>query len=181
MSRRTLELSQETSLLHQSRHLAVAILRSLRWFLAMWCGCTAGMILWATSAGVPGLAEPLIWVLIHALGGLMLGFMIHELAHLIALRVLAPNVGIVSLEITPLRVSLHPHGYMTGWQVAAVAAAGPGACTVVGAILWALPVNYGLHWWYLTHVIFLLPIFGDGHALVRGLLLGAKASHIGKS
>lgn len=71
------------------------------------------MILWATSAGVPGLAEPLIWILVHALGGLTLGFMIHELAHLIALRVLAPNIGVVSLEITPLRVSLHPHGYMT--------------------------------------------------------------------
>ena len=48
------------------------------------------MILWATSAGAPGLAEPLIWILVHALGGLTLGFMIHELAHLIALRVLAP-------------------------------------------------------------------------------------------
>ena len=45
------------------------------------------MILWATSAGAPGLAEPLIWILVHALGGLTLGFMIHELAHLIALRV----------------------------------------------------------------------------------------------
>ena len=118
------------------------------------------MILWATSAGVPGLAEPLIWILVHALGGLTLGFMIHELAHLIALRVLAPNVGVVSLEITPLRVSLHPHGYMTGRQVATVAAAGPGTCIVVGAILWVLPANYGLHWWYLTHVIFLLPISG---------------------
>lgn len=169
------------SLPYQLWLLALAVVRSVRWFLVLWCGSTIGMIIWTTSIGVPGLAEPLIRLLVQALGGLIAGFLIHEVAHLAALRIWVPEVGTIALEVTALRVSLKPRGRMTGWQMVTAATAGPGACVIAGMIVWVLPVAYGLQWWYFFHLVFLIPIFGDGRSIVRGLQLGTEVSCLGEN
>ena len=108
-----------------------------------------------------------------ALLGLMGSFVVHELAHLMALR-RVHTVHEVRLERTPWRLSLHPRGPMTPLQVAAVAVAGPGACALVGLTLWVLVPGSALHWWYLGHLVALVPPLGDGRALVTAICAGCS-------
>lgn len=97
--------------------------------------------------------------------GLGVAFAIHEMAHAAALR-RCSGISHVVLTATPWRFSLEPRGTMTSGQLAAVAVAGPAATAVTGLVLWAAAPRAGLHWWFLAHLVFLLPVFGDGRSLV---------------
>lgn len=108
-----------------------------------------------------------------ALLGLMGSFALHELAHLMILRRIH-TVCEVRLERTAWRLSLRPRGPMTPLEVAAVAGAGPGACALVGVTLWVLVPGSALHWWYLGHLVALVPPLGDGRALVTAIFAACR-------
>lgn len=139
-------------------------------FLALLTAAAAG---WAGASGDTS-QLPVAWqILSTGVFGLTASFALHESAHAAVLKRVA-TVTAVTVERTWGRISLIPHGHMTGWQTAAVAAAGPAACAAVGAIL-ALPdATRTLSWWYLGHCLFLLPVFGDGIALLKGMRAGPR-------
>lgn len=75
------------------------------------------------------------------------------------------------MEVNLLRVSVIPHGEMTGWEIVRGALAGPLSCMSIGVLLLLIVPDLQLHWWYLLHGAFLLPLFGDGRSLIKGVLL----------
>jgi hypothetical protein len=137
--------------------------------LALLTLLAAGGFVWWIRSGDPSLARLGGSLVLAGVGGLVGSFVVHETAHLLALRRLR-TVTEVRLERTLWRLSLRPIGPMTPGQVAGVALAGPGACVVVGiALALALPES-SVRWWYLAHAVFLLPVFGDGRALLGAVL-----------
>lgn len=117
------------------------------------------------------LARACAWLLIHVFLGFLGSFLVHEVAHWVAFRYLCHGVEEIRIESSIVRFSLVPRGWMTGYQIVVVALAGPLASLVVGWALLAVPATYGIEWWYLAHVAFLCPVFGDGMAVC----VGAKA------
>jgi hypothetical protein len=107
--------------------------------------------------------------------GLVGAFALHETAHVLALRRIGTVTQLV-LERTAWRLSIMPRGTLSPRQSAGVAVAGPAACVLVGAVLWATRLDVWLAWWFLAHALFLLPFFGDGRELLRGLWLWQRAS-----
>jgi hypothetical protein len=97
--------------------------------------------------------------------GLVGAFALHESAHVLLLRRI-PAVRQIIVERTAWRLSVIPLGTLTPRQSAQVAVAGPSSCVLVGAALWLSRVDGWLAWWFLAHALFLLPVFGDGRALV---------------
>lgn len=138
--------------------------------LALWAAALALMA--HSGDSVPA---AMAWKLLvkPAALGLVAGFALHESAHVAALKRIR-TVTHIAIERTALRTSVIPEGTMTGRQSAAVALAGPSACFAVGAALWLSGLDRPLSWWYLAHIVFLLPVFGDGRALWQGLRPGRE-------
>lgn len=109
--------------------------------------------------------------------GLAGAFALHEAAHVVALGRCAGVTHLV-VTVTAWRFSLEPRGTITPGQMVVVALSGPGAAAVAGAVLWLVAPGVALHWWFLAHLGFLLPVFGDGRSLVLGLrcLRGAHSA-----
>lgn len=128
----------------------------------------AAALAYAVRSG-DGVPLELSWGLFLLAGpGVVGSFVLHEGAHVAALRG-ARGVTHVAVERTLLRISVVPIGDLTPNRVAGVAAAGPGACVLAGAALWVAGVPAAWCWCYLAHGALLLPLFGDGRALVRGI------------
>ncbi|WP_017197805.1 hypothetical protein [Arthrobacter sp. M2012083] len=129
----------------------------------------AGFAVCAACAvtGFPAILQPALWLLVHS-SCLLIGFVIHEGSHIIGLK-LAPGITHVVFAGTLLRFSVVPVGNLVGWQAALIALAGPlGACVAGVPLALALP-DQAFHWWFFLHSVFLLPLFGDGRSLVKGL------------
>jgi hypothetical protein len=123
---------------------------------------------WLFSSGDYATAR-VAWALFRtATLGLVGSFALHESAHVLVLKQVR-TVTHVTIDRTAWRTSILPSGVLTGRQVVGVAIAGPFACVAVGLALWTTDLGSSLRWWYLAHGIFLLPIFGDGRSLCRGL------------
>ncbi|MEV0276671.1 hypothetical protein AB0I22_09865 [Streptomyces sp. NPDC050610] len=127
----------------------------------------AAALTWQAHSGDP-VPAAMAWKLLAkpAAFGLVASFALHESAHVLVLNRIA-TVTHITLERTAWRTSVIPHGTMTTRQTATVAAAGPLACAVAGALLWLSGLDRPLSYWYLAHLAFLLPPFGDGRALWR--------------
>lgn len=127
--------------------------------LAAWLGLAYGA--WGTLQ----LALP---VMLHASAGMLGSYVVHECGHFAALR-RCRGITAVSVETRALRLSLKPRGAIAPAEALAVALAGPLACFVTGAVLWAAVPQLGVAWWYLAHLILLAPWCGDGQAAVTAL------------
>ncbi len=127
----------------------------------------AGVAVWLTtgSAGVLDVAGMLA---VHAVAGLLGSFVVHEASHAIALG-RCSHVHGIGVERRLLRISVLPRGELTLPEVRAVAVAGPGASALAGLLLAVTVPWLGLQYWYFAHLVFLLPPFGDGMALVRSV------------
>lgn len=154
------------------RSVALAVAAQVWPLLAAAGALWAAALFWAARSGdlVPA---AMAWTLLvkPAVLGLVVAFALHESAHVAVLKRI-PTVTHIALERTALRTSVLPRGTMTARQSAAVALAGPCACFTVGAALWLTGLDRSLSWWYLAHILFLLPFFGDGRALRQGLRTG---------
>ncbi|MGR8012315.1 hypothetical protein [Streptomyces hypolithicus] len=136
------------------------------WPLLAFAGVLLAVALvWMARSGDPVPAS-LAWVLLVKPAGLGLvaSFALHESAHVLVLKRIR-TVTHIAIERTAWRTSVIPEGTMTARQTAVVALAGPSACVGVGALLWLSGLDRYLAWWYLAHIVFLLPFFGDGRAL----------------
>ena len=136
------------------------------WPLLAFSGVLLVMALaWMARSGDPVPAE-MAWTLLvkPATLGLVVPFALHESAHVLVLKRIR-TVTHIAIERTAWRTSVIPEGTMSARQTAVVALVGPSACITVGALLWLLGLDRPLAWWYLAHIVFLLPFFGDGRAL----------------
>ncbi|SDQ72467.1 hypothetical protein [Quadrisphaera sp. DSM 44207] len=125
-------------------------------------------LMWAIESG-DSVPAALAWSFLQvAVVGLVGSFAVHESAHVLVLRRIG-TVTHLAVERTTWRTSIECHGMLSPRQVVGVAVAGPSACLAVGVILWISGVGPSLVWWYLAHGVFLLPCFGDGRNLIRGL------------
>lgn len=123
----------------------------------------ASAVVALTTGGIAP-AQATWWFVRVAVLGLVGSFVLHETMHLLVLR----RVGTVRTVLVTRerwRVSLTPVGTMTPRQVATTALAGPAACVLLGFVL--LPVDALVAAVHLAHVVQLLPLFGDGRALVH--------------
>ena len=139
------------------------------WPLLAFAGVLQAMALvWMARSGDPVPAE-MAWMLLvkPAALGLVAPFALHESAHGLVLKRIR-TVTHIAIERTAWRTSVIPEGTMSARQTAVVALAGPSACVAVGALLWLPGLDRSLAWWYLAHIVFLLPFFGDGRALWHG-------------
>ncbi|MEV4669676.1 hypothetical protein [Microbacterium sp. LWO12-1.2] len=146
---------------------------ALRWLLpaawpvrlVFWAAAAATLLVAAASAQ-PAIALAVLTLITHDVFGLWASFAIHELGHAIVLR-RAPGVSALTLERTPLRLSVTPHGSIRGRDAFFAAVLGPLCCVAIGTLLWALVPQSLLHIWYLAHGIFLTPLFSDGRTMLR--------------
>lgn len=145
--------------------------------LALVGGLLAAALAWMVRSG-DAVPATMAWVLLvkPAALGMVAAFALHESAHVVVLKRIR-TVTHIAIERTALRTSVVPEGTLTARQAAAVALAGPCACVAVGAALWLSGLDRSLSWWYLAHIVFLLPFFGDGRALWHCL----RASSTGSS
>ncbi|SCK06219.1 hypothetical protein [Streptomyces sp. WMMB 322] len=136
----------------------------------------AAALVWMARSG-DSVPATMAWVLLvkPAALGLVAAFALHESAHVVVLKRIG-TVTHIAVERTVLRTSVVPEGTMTARQAAAVALSGPSACFAVGAVLWLSGLDRSLSWWYLAHIVFLLPFFGDGRALRQSLRADGKAA-----
>lgn len=56
---------------------------------------------------------------------------------------------------------------------------GPLFAALIGIVLGFFPLTADLRMWYLLHLVFLLPFFGDGRALLLGLRTGGSTVEVG--
>lgn len=123
---------------------------------------------WFFSTGDSGTVSVAWWLFRTTAVGLVGSFALHEAAHVLVLKRIDTVVRL-AIERTAWRTSIVLSGVLTARQVVSVAIAGPGACVAVGLGLWVSDLGSSLTWWYLAHGMFLLPFFGDGRNLYRGL------------
>lgn len=100
-------------------------------------------------------------VSVFLLAGVLASYLVHETAHLAALA-LCPGIHRIDVQCTYWRFSLVPEGEMDARAALLVALAGPGTCLLIGSLLLVIDPFPGIAWCYLAHVVFLLPVFGDG-------------------
>ncbi|MDF1704822.1 MAG: hypothetical protein P1U38_08605 [Aeromicrobium sp.] len=151
-----------------ARRVVAAVAIQLVPLLGLLAAFTLAAAGWWAASGDAIPAQMFARLTVVAVVGLLGSFVVHELAHLGALRRIR-SVESVRLERTAWRLSLHAQGRMTPRQIAAVAVAGPGACTLVGLALAVLAPGSTLPWWYLAHLVALVPPLGDGRALVLAM------------
>lgn len=103
----------------------------------------------------------------HYLCGAWLSFAVHETGHAVALT-RGSGVARFTLIRTSWRFSITTEEVLDERRVIWVAVSGPGAAVAGGLLLWLIQPGWLLHGWYLTHALFLLPMFGDGRAVLHG-------------
>lgn len=147
----------------------VAAVAGQVWPLLAFAGLLlAAAVLWSASSGDRVLLALALGFARTVALGLVGAFALHEVAHVVLLRRIA-TVRTIVLERTAWRFSVVPRGAISPPQAAAVAVAGPAASALVGVALRVTGVDLWLSWWFLAHAAFLLPVFGDGRALVIAL------------
>ena len=62
-----------------------------------------------------------------------------------------------------------------------VGLSGPLADASLGFALWCVMPGSGLHFWFIGHLVFVLPLFGDGRAIVSGARRWAETGVVGPS
>lgn len=105
----------------------------------------------------------------HLFCGIALGCLIHEMAHVVFICLTMNELIRIELEFNLFRFSVRGIGGSTGRGIFATALSGPIAAVAFGVILSIVFPNSGLLGWYALHLLFLLPFFGDGRALVIGV------------
>ncbi|MFJ6944948.1 hypothetical protein ACISU4_09895 [Streptomyces wuyuanensis] len=147
------------------RAVAWAVAAQVWPLLALAGAFLAAGLAWAARSGDRVPAE-MAWAVLVKPGvfGLVASFALHESAHVLVLKRIS-TITHITIERTAWRTSMIPHGTMTARLTAVVALAGPAGCLAVGALLWLSGLDRAVAWWYLGHVVFLLPFFGDGRAL----------------
>jgi hypothetical protein len=125
-------------------------------------------VAWSVGSGETAPAGMAWWLFKTGAIGLVGSFALHESAHAVVLRRI-DTVTHLALDRRAWRFSIVPVGALSARQVVGVAVAGPLACVLVGAALWLSVLDRSMAWWYLMHGVFLLPFFGDGRSLLRGV------------
>lgn len=119
----------------------------------------------AFATDQPAVTIAILALIAHDVLGLWGSFAIHELGHALVLTY-AQGVSAITMERNHWRLSVTPHGTISGRDVFVAAVVGPGCCVAIGVVLWICAPHLMLHVWYLAHALFLTPLFNDGRALI---------------
>lgn len=96
-------------------------------------------------------------------------YLVHEMAHILT-ALCTPGVERVDVSISWFAISVQPAGRMSALGIFFGAVSGPFACLFVGVVVVLLGFHLG--WVYVLHVLFLLPFFGDGRAVLTAVGAG---------
>lgn len=136
--------------------------------LAFIAALTLAALVWQVRTGDDSLTIAVSPAVKHIMFGFAASFAIHETTHAMVLS-RCPGVTHITIHRTAWRFSLTPLGTLTPLEAAAGAVAGPGVTVLVGAGLYLTGLDTTLALWYLCHLVFLLPFFGDGKTLITAL------------
>ena len=126
-----------------------------------WIGAVVGQLVYGASW-----LFTLAWRISLVLVGCFWGsFLLHELAHALVICHIPAVKGVV-VEQNMLRVSLRPQGALALREAVIISISGPGIPVLIGLLLIIFKVPIILCGIFISHLIFLLPCFGDGKALV---------------
>ncbi|SHJ92313.1 hypothetical protein SAMN02745244_03587 [Tessaracoccus bendigoensis DSM 12906] len=112
------------------------------------------------------------------IGGVAASYLLHELAHLGGLA-LCGGVRRIRVENSRWRLSLTPEGEMGARSALLVALVGPGTYLLFGGLLYMVAPGSWITWCYLSHVVFLVPAFGDGRTVIVSTRALITRSHPG--
>ncbi|MEU8660349.1 hypothetical protein [Actinoplanes philippinensis] len=145
---------------------ARCVLTGFSWALVPVAVMLAAGAAYRAGSGESGLLD-LAWLLaLHVAGGAAGSYLLHEGGHVLVLSA-CPGVRDIGIHSGLLRFSVVPRGEITRTESILTALAGPGVCGLAGLAL--LAGGSPLAWWYLAHLAFLLPVFGDGRSIVRAI------------
>lgn len=156
------------ALLDTTRVITLTVVWTLTWPL---CGLAAMWLfayLWWIATGDIGLVRASTMASWLLAGGALLPFICHEWAHaVVALR----DAGVhgLRIECTLWRISIYPLGSMTRLHAILTALSGPLFCASIGVLLW-LAGHSLVAFSFTAHLIFLLPCFGDGRAVITAIV-----------
>lgn len=105
----------------------------------------------------------------HFYFGLVAGFLIHEIAHALLLSITMRELKDIRTESSFARFSIIASGRSTGRGIFVTAMGGPVAAAAFGFFMNVVSPNFDLFAWYFLHLFFLLPLFGDGRAIIFGI------------
>lgn len=114
--------------------------------------------------------------------GLFLSYTIHEYAHIFIMKLLYD--GHIQLEIKWYRISIIPKFDVQGYELILIALSGPLMCVLIAVVLFIIQYylsNYLifiLSMVYATHVINILPVFGDGSMFIKGIIDLSKSKEV---
>ncbi|MCD8077975.1 MAG: hypothetical protein LUE63_06325 [Lachnospiraceae bacterium] len=106
--------------------------------------------------------------------GVFGSFAVHEYFHILALK--GYGIRLVRVQSSLLRISIIPEEALEGGKLVLFSVAGPGACMIVGGLLYVLGGVCNIETCkivaviYLFHIVNLFPLLGDGRMVVKGLL-----------
>lgn len=115
-----------------------------------------------------------LWFLVVFIGGYIIPLSLHEYMHVYAMR--RCNVQTVSIENYLWKVSVKTNEKIQGKKLILVALSGPCVCFLIGALLlpiWKITgifVMKILAYMYMIHIINIVPPFGDGVMILKGVL-----------
>lgn len=120
---------------------------------------------WASS-GEPGFFMLSGTLALHVVVGAAGSYVVHEVGHVIAMGLFCPQVHSIEIRSDFLRFSIVPHGSISRAGSILVALSGPGLCGLLG-LLTLQVTGSSVGWWYVAHLVFLVPPFGDGMSILR--------------
>lgn len=114
----------------------------------------------------------------HLYCGLITGFLVHEITHALLISITMRDLKQLQIESTFMRFSIQAVGSSTGRGVFLTALSGPMAVVTFGVFIYFVFPNSGLLGWYVVHLFFLFPFFGDGRAIIFGLRHWRSVVHL---
>lgn len=144
------------------------VVQQVWWLLALGGFAVLASALWWFLTGDTGLPSVAGGATLFIIVAIVLPFAIHEFGHGVAIKYVR-GVEYIELSRTLFRTSVTVHGAISPNMAMLISLMGPLPCALIGAVLWSIgyPV---VAVFYLGHLLFLIPPFGDGQQLLRGLL-----------
>lgn len=117
-----------------------------------------------------GVAELAIYYAVLSIG-LVISYLLHEYSHIIVFKIIN-KTGEMTIEKNWHRISIVPSYKVSGKNLIFVAISGPLICGFIGFLLLFSPylIIQIVGGFFLVHLLFVLPPFGDGMMMIKGIL-----------
>ena len=146
-------------------------------FAWAWVPAVAIMVLASAywiSSGNSGFFVLSSTLTLHVVAGAAGSYVVHEVGHVVCMGLLCRGVRSIDVRSDFLRFSITPQGVISRTESILVALSGPGLCGLLGVVVLQVSGS-SIAWWYILHVLFLIPPFGDGMSILRACTMRLPA------